>query len=109
MPLERAWVLRVHVPLLHVRAVRRVLAEHPACGRMGAFTNVSHSTLSLERFRDPEGRWARWTAIALCTYLLGATRATVEEIARHVASAHPWKHPVIECIGPDGTFVWMPD
>jgi hypothetical protein len=94
MALVPAWIVRVHV----------------RAGSLGAYAEVEHLSFGLERFVAPgDATGTRVPVVTLATYLCGATRADVEELARAIAAAHPWEHPLIRCDGPEGSFVWMPD
>jgi hypothetical protein len=117
--LAPAWVVRIQVPvgarsrrrlLDDVRAVLDVLRAHPRAGSVGVYDDVSHATMARERFVAPgESTEAQGTVVTLTTYLVGASRAEVDALAREIAAVHPWKHPVIECVGPEGAFLWMPE
>lgn len=119
MALAPAWIVRVQVPvgvrsrrrpLDSVHAVLEVLRAHPRAGQMGAYDDVSHATLARERFFRPGASApTQCTVVTLTTYLVGADRAEVLALARSIAAVHPWEHPVIECVGPEGAFVWMPE
>ncbi len=112
MGLATAWVVRVHVPLgarsrlrplAELRAVIKVVREHPTAGTLGHYRDVMHFTPSLETFDS-----VRVPAVTVTTYLERATRGEVDDLARAVAAVHPWQHPVIECTGPDGPYLWSP-
>ena len=117
MALVPAWILRVQVPvgvrsrrrpLDSVRAVLDVLRAHSRAGHVGDYDDVSHATVARERFVAPGAPAAtQCTVVTLTTYLVGADRAEVEALARSIAAVHPWEHPVIECVGPEGAFLWM--
>ncbi len=112
-----AWIVRVHVPvgasrrrpLAHVRAVLEVIQRHPRAGLLGDYEGVVHLSLAREHFARSGGAPSRWTAVTITTYLTEATRAELDTFARELAAAHPWEHPVIDCTGPEGAFVWMPE
>jgi hypothetical protein len=119
MALSPAWIVRVQVPvgarswrrpLAELRAVLAAIHRHPRAGALGAYARVEHLALGLERFVVPATSvTVRVPIVTVVTYLCDATRADAEAIARAVAAVHPWEHPVVECDGPEGPFVWMPD
>jgi hypothetical protein len=113
MGLAPAWIVRVHVPLgarsrrrplAELREVIRVVREHPAAGTLGTYRDVMHLTPTLETFDS-----IRVLVVTVTTYLERATRAEVDDLARAIAAVHPWQHPVIECTGPEGPYVWSPE
>ncbi len=119
MGLAPAWIVRVRVPigarsrrrpLSEVRAVLAVVRDHPIAGTLGKYRDVMHLSLALERFtHDGSSRLFRVPVVTVTTYVHGVTRFDVEDLARAIAAVHPWEHPVIECTGPDGTFLWSPE
>lgn len=114
--LEPCWVVRVHVPLglsrrrplAAVRAVLAAIRGHGRAGRFGDYEHVVHASLAHESF-SRSGKRSGWLSVALTTHLVGGDQDDVLTLARAIAEAHPWEHPVIECTGPGGSFVFQPD
>jgi hypothetical protein len=111
--LEPCWVVRVHVPLgvsrrrplAAVRAVLAAIRGHGRAGRFGDYHHVIHAWPAHESFSRGGAR-SGWFSVALTTHLVGGDRDDVLSLARAIDAAHPWEHPVIECFGPDGAFVF---
>jgi len=119
MALAPAWTVRIHVPLgarsrrrpfAELRAILATMRRFPQTGALGEYRHVEHFSLGFERFVAPGATaTARVPVVTITTYMRGASLAEVEAFARTLADAHPWEHPVINCTGPDGSFVWFPD
>jgi len=78
-------------------------------GALGEYRDVAHFSLCLERFTPP-GAFApsRVPAVTITTYSRG-TLVEIEALARAVAEVHPWEHPVVHCMGSEGSWVWLPE
>jgi hypothetical protein len=105
----------VHVPLGLSRrrpraaldAVLGVIRANAVAGRLGAYEDVVELSLGREHYRaGGGGTLARGTTTVVTTYLQGVGLAEVEALSDACAAAHPWEHPVIEIVGPDGAFLW---
>jgi hypothetical protein len=48
-------------------------------------------------------------SVILTTYAVDVDRSELDTFIEDVVRVHPWEHPVIECIGPEGPLVWFPD
>ena len=114
--LEPCWIVRVHVPLglsrrrplAAARAVLAAIRQHGRAGRFGDYEQVVHASFAHESF-SRSGERSAWLSVALTTHLVGGDRDDVLVLSRAIAAAHPWEHPVIECMGPDGSFVLGPE
>ena len=134
MGLEVCHIIRIYIPLMpessekeylndpersvYVRRIQEVLKKYSQVGRLGKYGSLYEMSQGQEWFTPLEGaeprlghlgRETRVDSVVLTTYVIGWDSQEINEFIRELAGAHPWEHPIIECIGPEGPQVWMPD
>lgn len=100
-----------------LQAIIDLISKTEGVGRLGVYDNCFELSPGEEWFIPGEGSHptkgslGKATAvktIVLTTYAVGLSLAKIEAFLDRVVEAHPWEHPVIECLRPSNASVWLP-
>lgn len=137
MSLQTCYVIKIYIPvqleelenkhkplvtplrqLPYVAKIIDVITSSNSIGRLGSYFNVLEISEGEEWYTPyhnahpslgQQGRESGVHSVTLTTYAVHVSRNELDIFIEKVVNAHPWEHPVIECIGPDGPLVWLPD
>lgn len=137
MAMYKCYVIRIYIPvqldelgdkkvqlskplrhLPHVAQIIEVIASSQRVGRLGNYSNVYEITEGEEWYTPHEeanpglghpNQESGVHSVVLTTYAVNIERSELDAFVAEIVKVHPWEHPVVECIGPEGAFVWLPD
>lgn len=137
MSLQKCYVIRIYIPvrldelddkkrqfsrplrhLPHVAKIINVISSSQHIGILGNYSNVLEITEGEEWYmpqQDAQPRLGHHNqesgvhSVVLTTYAVDIDRNELDTFIEDIVRAHPWEHPVIECIGPEGPLVWLPN
>ena len=137
MSLQKCYVIRIYIPvqldelgdkkrqlrrplrhLPYVAKIIDVISSSPHIGVLGNYSNVLEITEGEEWYRPQQdaqphlghhNQESGVHSVILTTYAVDIDRNELDTFIEDVVRVHPWEHPVIECIGPEGPLVWLPN
>jgi hypothetical protein len=136
MSLQKCYVIRIYIPvrldelgnkkeqlrkplrhLPYVAKIIDVISSSQHVGILGHYSNVFEITEGEEWYTPQQDAQPRLGdhhqesgvhSVILTTYAVDIDRDELDTFIEEVVRVHPWEHPVIECIGPEGPLVWLP-